>query len=88
MKTRVSLKYFVSYCRLLNNPFTSCFLINLAFLVLHIAHSDNINFYSTIYSFRLLNNPFTSCFLINLAFLVLHIAHSENINFYSTIYSF
>ena len=27
--------------RLLNNPFASCFLINLDFLVLHIAHLDN-----------------------------------------------
>ena len=27
---------------LLNNPFASCFLINLDFLLLHIAHFDNI----------------------------------------------
>ena len=27
---------------LLNNPFASCFLINLDFLVPHIAHFDNI----------------------------------------------
>ena len=30
--------------RLTNNPFASCFLINLAFLVLHTAHFDNIIF--------------------------------------------
>ena len=28
--------------RLLNNPFASCFLINLDFLLPHIAHFDNI----------------------------------------------
>ena len=28
--------------RLLNNPFASCFLINLDFLIPHIAHVDNI----------------------------------------------
>ena len=42
MKTRVSLKHFVSYCRLLNNPFACCSLINFDFLLPHMAHFDNI----------------------------------------------
>ena len=42
METRVSLRYFVTYCGLFNNPFTSCFLINFYFLSPHTVHFDNI----------------------------------------------